>query len=184
VLQAVDDAVGRHLRGVLPARGRHVAPARVDADDDPLAVGAEHVVEEVDVAVRGGAQDHALGARSQRVAHRRQRAQAAAVLHRHGQLVGDVLEMVEALRRAAARAVEVDDVQEARAGLDPCARRLQRRVAVDRLLVEVAPDEADGLTLGDVDRRVEDHRAGVRAQIAVKLRSSASPWVEDFSGWN
>ena len=67
----------------LPARGRDVAAARVDADDDALAERAEDVVEEVDVGVGRGAEDHALGAGAQRVADRRQRAQAAAVLDRH-----------------------------------------------------------------------------------------------------
>ena len=172
---------------LLPARRRHVAAARVDADDDPLAERAEDVVEEVDVGERGRAEDHALGAGAQRVADRRQRAQAAAVLDRHAELVRDPLEVVEALRRPGPRTVEVDDVEEPRARLDPRARGLDRRVAVDGLLGEVALHQPHRLALGDVDRRVEDHGGAVRsrrAQIAVKLRSSARPWVEDFSGWN
>ena len=39
----------------------------------------------------------------------------------HRQLVGDLLEVLEVLRRAALGTVEVDDVQEARAGVDPGA---------------------------------------------------------------
>ena len=98
---------------------------------DALAVGGEHVVEEVHVAQRGGAEDHALGAGVERVAHGAERAQAAADLDRDRQLAGDLLDVLEVLRRALLGAVEVDDVQEARAGLDPRARRLERRVAVD-----------------------------------------------------
>ena len=75
------------------------------------------------------------------------------------------------------REVTVEDASTAHpSGLD-------RRVAVNGLRLEVALHEAHRLPLGDVDRRIEDH-TGVRAQIAVKLRSSARPWVEDFSGWN
>ena len=48
-------------------------------------------------------------------------------------------------------------MQEARALLDPGARRLQRRVAVDGLLGEVALAQPHRLAVEDVDRRVEDH---------------------------
>src|SRR3954463_12700024 len=94
-------------------------------------------------------------------AARRRGAHPAAVLDRHRQLVRDPLEVVEALGRTGPRAVEVDDVQEPRAGLHPRARGLDRRVAVDGLRVEVAPDEPDRLPLGDVDRRIEDHGTAV-----------------------
>ncbi len=99
------------------------------------------------------------------------------------ELVGDPLEVLEVLRRARLRAVEVDDVQEPRALGHPGPRRLQRVVLVDGLGVEVPLDEADRLALEDVDRRIEDH-AGTVAQSSVKLRSSARPAREDFSGWN
>src|SRR6266545_2263537 len=183
VLQALDHRVGRHLRRLLPAGRRDVAAARVDRHDHALAKRAEHVVEEVDVVVGRRAEDHALGAGAQRVAHRRQGAQPAAVLHRHRQLVRDALQMLERLRRPRPRPVEVDDVQEPGARFHPAARRLQRRVAVDGLLVEVALDEAHRLALGDVDRRIEDH-ARTEAQIRAKFANSRSPAPEDFSGWN
>ena len=82
-----------------------------------------------------------------------------------------------------ARAVEVDDVQEARALLHPRARRLQGRVAVDRALVEVALGQPHGLPVEDVDGRVEDH-AVARAHSAAKFASRRSPAADDFSGWN
>jgi hypothetical protein len=46
--------------------------------------------------------------------------------------------VLEVLRLAALGAVEVDDVQEARARLDPRLRGLERVVVVDRRGVEVA----------------------------------------------
>ena len=58
---------------------------------------------------------------------------------------------------------------------------------VDGRVLVAALDEAHGPALEDVDRRIEDHaaaRAATRAADAAKLRSSASPWAEDFSGWN
>src|SRR4051794_5916779 len=183
VLQALDDRVGGHLRRLLPARGRDVAAAGVDRDDDPVAERAEHVVEEVDVRERGGAEDHPLRAGAQRVADRGQGAQAAAVLDRHGQLVGDPLEVVQRLGRAALRAVEVDDVQKAGALVDPRPGGGQRVVLVDGLRVEVPADQPHGLALGDVDGGVEDH-AGTPAQSSVKFRRSARPAWDDFSGWN
>ena len=86
------------------------------------------------------------------------------------------------LRRAGAGAVEVDDVQEARAGLHPRLRRLDRVVLVDRLLGEVALDEPDRLALGDVDRGIEDHAlprrradAGEVAQQRAARRPRTSP---------
>src|SRR5207247_7060137 len=76
-------------------------------------------------------------------------------------------------------AVEIDHVQEARPGVHPGTRGLERRVLVDGLLVEVALDQPDGLAVRDVDRRVEDHAASL-----VKFSGSASPSAEDFSGRN
>ena len=168
---------------LLPSGHRDPAAACVDADDHAFAERAQAVVEEVDVAERRGAEDHALDAGVERGADRRQRAQAAAELHRDGQLArhrGDVLEV---RGRAALRAVEVHHVEEARAGLDPRAGRLERRVAVDGAVLEVALDQAHGLPFEDVDGGVEDH-AGVRADSAAKLASMRSPCTEDFSGWN
>ena len=135
-------------------------------------------VEEVDVAERRRADDHPLRPRPQRLADRGERAQAAAVLDRHARLARDPAQVVDRLRRAGARAVEVDDVQEARARLDPRLRGGQRVVVVDGLVLEAALDEAHRLAVEDVDGRVEDHAA------ATKFASSASPSREDFSGWN
>ena len=154
-------------------------PPRVSTrDDHAVAEGAEHVVEEVDVGERGGAEDHALGAGAQRVADR-----GAASAGRRRTGPGTWSSAVICSRWSSdfgepgAGAVEVDDVQEARAGLDPRARGLQRRVLVDGRLVEVALDQAHGLALGDVDRRVEDHAAAPPLAYRARRssRSSASP---------
>ena len=130
----------------------------------------------------GGRAEHdAVGARRERAPDRRERAQAAAQLDRHGQLARDPLDVVEVDRLALAGAVEIDHVQEARARLDERARRLERVVGVDRLLVEVALAQPDRLAVADVDRGQQDH-AATRAQARTKLPSSASPCGPDFSG--
>ncbi len=85
--------------------------------------------------------------------------------------------------RPALGAVEVDDVEEPRPRVDPRPGGLQRRVAVDGAVVEVALDQAHRLAVEDVDGGIEDH-AGVRAARAAKLASMRSPCTEDFSGWN
>ena len=144
-------------------------------------MGRDDLVEEVDVAERGRADDHALGAGAQRVVHGADRPQAAAVLDRDAGPGHDPAQVVERGGLARARAVEVDDVEVARARLDPRAGRLERVVVVDGLGVEVPVREPHGLPAADVDRRVEDHAATGRA---TKLRRSASPSSEDFSGWN
>ena len=113
---------GRHLRGLRPARGRDVAAADVDGDEHARAERLDHGVEEVDVAERRGADDHALGAGAQRLADRRQRAQPAAVLDGHAGLARDPPQVLDRARLARAGAVEVDDVEEARARVDPRLR--------------------------------------------------------------
>src|SRR4051812_36973464 len=183
LLQPADDRVGGHLGRLRPARRGDVSAARVDRDDEAVAERAEDVVEEVDVVVGGGAEDHPLGPGPQRVANGRQLAQPTAVLHRDRQLVGDPLEMLEVHRAALTRAVEVDDVEEASALVDPRARRFQRIVLVDGLGVEVPPHEAHRLAVGDVDRRIEDH-AATGTQSRVNSRNNRSPAWDDFSGWN
>ena len=54
---------------------------------------------------------------------------------------------------------------------------------VDGLLLVAAVREPHRAPVADVDGGIEDH-AATRAQMRVKLRSSASPLREDFSGWN
>ena len=176
VAEAADGVAGGHLRGLGPAGGGDVAAADVDRDEHARAERLDHRVEEVDIAERRGADDHALGAGPQRLAHRRQVAQPAAVLDRHAGLLGDPAQVLDRARLAGAGAVEVDDVEEARAGVDPRLGRLDRVVVVDGLVLEATLDEADGLAVEDVDGGIEDH--------GTKFASRWRPSRLDFSGWN
>ena len=76
---------------------------------------------------------------AQRVTDGVDRAQAAAVLDRDAGLGDDPAQVVERLRRAGAGAVEVDDVQEARARVDPGLGGLERVVVVGRRVLELRP---------------------------------------------
>ena len=79
-----------------PAVRRDLAAAHVDADEHALgAVRGERLAQQLRVGERGGAEDHARGARVERLGDRLRRAQPAAVLHRHARSRGD--------RAAAAR---------------------------------------------------------------------------------
>src|SRR4051794_15036467 len=171
----------RQLRGLRPARGGDPAAADVDRHDDPRPEGGEDLVEKVDVAERRGADDRTLGAGTQRVAHRVDRAQPAAVLDRHAGALDDPAQVLDRARLALLGAVEVDDVQVARARVDPAPRGLERVVVVGRGVLEAALDEPHRAAAVDVDRRVKDHAA---TPTRAKLRSSRSPSREDFSGWN
>jgi hypothetical protein len=79
---------------------------------------------------------------------------------------------------ALARAVEIHEMQEARARVNERARGLQRVVGVDRLLVEVALAEPHRLPVADVHRREQDHRGASDT----KFFNSRSPSGPDFSG--
>ena len=101
----------------------------------------------------------------------------------------DPADVLEVDGGAAARAVEVDDVQHARAVARPALRGLQGIGVVDGLLVEVAAGQPHRLALEDVDRRQQDHAraetpapptrraAGCQSssQHSTKLRSMRSP---------
>src|SRR4051794_21854629 len=185
VLHPGDDLDRRQVARLRPAPGRDEAAARVDAHHRALAELRDDLVEEVDVGERRRTEDDARGARADSIAHGLDRSQPATNLQRDAELAGDALDVVEVLRRAGPRAVEIDDVEVARACLHPCPRRLQGAVGVHGLGVEVALHEAHRPAVGDVDRGIEDHgTAGAVAQRPTKLRSSASPCVEDFSGWH
>src|SRR5207245_8349883 len=132
-------------------------------------------------------------------------ADPAARLDLHGEAVRDGADVVEVLRRAGARAVEIDDVEPFGAFGDELPGRLERRRGDLLRGLEVAPRHADGLTLIDVDRRVDDHQirgappredppsAASReappprdppSTESAKARRSRSPSAPDFSGWN
>ena len=100
----------------------------------------------------------------------------------------DPSQVLEVHRRSRLRAVEIDDVQEARAGLDPAARGRQRVLVVDLLGLEIALNEPHGVAAEHVDRRIQLHRrasgrrAAVRRRCARSWPAGAGPAAEDFSG--
>ena len=148
--------------------GRDVAAARVDGDDDRARRSAARTSSRKSTSV------NAAVPRITRAAPARSASRTAGSERRPpptctGTPSSPAIRSrwCEVLRRAGPRAVEVDDVQEARARLDPRARGLERVVVVDGLGVEVALHEAHRLAVGDVDRGVEDHDAACTvAQIA------------------
>ena len=182
----VGDRVGDvDVAGLGPARQRDLAVAGVDGDDDPLAVGLEHALEELGIAQGGGADHDPLGAGLEHGRDRGRVAQPAADLDRAADRGRDALHGVEVARLASLRPVEVDHVQELGAFAGPAGCGVDRVRVIDGLLGIVAPQQPDGLAAADIDRRIEDHAAvGVLTQIPAKLASSRSPAVLDFSGWN
>ena len=147
--------------------------------DDPL-VAAQSWVEAGARFLHVVDLDGARSGEPKSIEHLRRIVQGTGVPVQYG---GDPPQMLERPRLARLGAVEVDDVEDARARVHPAPGGLERVVVVDGAVLEAALDEAHRLPLEDVDGRVEDH-AATRAQTAVKLRSSASPSREDFSGWN
>ncbi len=92
---------------------------------------------------------------------------------------------------AAAGAVEIDDVECARASGDPPPGSLERIGVINGLRVEVALRQPHGLAVEDVDRRQEDHApaeavvaacAACPPHMRTKLPSIRRPCAEDFSG--
>ncbi len=86
------------------------------------------------------------------------------------------------MRHAGAGPVQVDDVDEARAGLHVAGRQLDR-VAVAILAPEVALGQAHRRAGAQVDGRKQLHQAATLAA-RTKFPSNASPVAPDFSGWN
>ena len=144
-------------------------------------MGRHDLVQEVDVAQRRGAHDHALRSGLQGRAHGAGIAQAAPVLDRHPGLGRDPAQVAERGRDALAGAVEIHHVEEARAGLHPGQGGRERIVVIHGLVLVAPAREPHRPAAADVDGRIEDH-AGTPTR--TKLRSSASPSREDFSGWN
>ena len=101
-----------------------MALAYVHGHDDTNAPGLDHRVEELHVDESGRAEHDPRGSGRQGLAHVHQRAQPAAVLDGHAQLARDPPQVLEVHRPALARAVEVDNVERARAGLHEAPGRL------------------------------------------------------------
>ena len=136
--------------------------------------------------VRGGPDHHPGRAGLDRLPDRLDRSQSAADLESHIDVGADPADVIEVHGVAAARAVEVDDVQLARARIYPPPRGVERVGVVDGLLIELALGQAHGLALEDVDGGEQDHARApaTPAQIATNPSSMRSPFSDDFSGWN
>ena len=157
--------------------------ADVDGDDDPRAEGGDDVVEEVDVAERGGADDRALGAGAQRVADG---VDACAGRRRTGpgrRSRATIRRRCSSERGSPERAPSRSTTCRKRAPASthdgrPRAGRRGRSVASSKR----PSTQAHRLAVHDVDRRVEDH--ATRPPRAREVAQQRSPSREDFSGWN
>ena len=120
----------RRPRRPRPAVDRDLAVADVDRDDEPLAEPGRGLREERG-GERGGADHDAVGTGGERRRDRVVRAVAAAHLKRQASRGGDSLDEVER-RHAAEGAVEVDEVESARALVAEPPCELDRVAALDR----------------------------------------------------
>ena len=118
-------------------------------------------LQEARVLDRGGADDHVAQAVVDVALDGVEVADAAAELHRDvvADLPQDRLDRRVVLRLAGEGAVQVDQVQAARAGLDPLARHGGRVFAEDGGLVHVALLEANAVAVLEIDRGNEEHGA-------------------------
>ena len=72
-LHPVDHVLGPHLRRLRPAGHRHAPAAHVDRHEHARRPARDARVEELDVGVGGGAEDHPVGAGGERARARRRR---------------------------------------------------------------------------------------------------------------
>ena len=135
---------------------------------------------------RGRADDHALRAR--RASASRDRLERCAARRRTARarrLAGRSARRCSSVRGSPARAPSRSTTCRQRAPrVHPRARRRQRIVVVDGLLVEVALREPHGAARRGCRSPGRGSRRAPASQTRAKLRSSASPSREDFSGWN
>ena len=156
LLRQVGDLVAGELA---PAVGRDLAVLGVEADDDVAAERAARVAHEARVLDRGGADDDVAEAVVEVALDRVEVADAAAELDRDlvADLGQDRLHRRLVDRLAGEGAVQVDQVQAARAGVDPAPRHRRGVVAEDRRLVHVALAKAHAVPVLQVDRRDQQH---------------------------
>ena len=178
--------LGRIDTGSLdPARHRHLAVFRVDAGGQTIpAHQLDGRARQGGIVHERGAQHHARRTDVRQALERLERPDAAADLHLEGRLAHDALDDGGIFWRARARAVEVDDVHPFGARVDERARLGDGIVVVDGHLGVIALLQSDGLAAQDVDRRKQIHLAHAPSTMRTKLRSTAAPASELFSGWN
>ena len=128
------------------------------------------------------ADDRALRDR-QRAEQSVARPQASAELDLEPRRVAHPLDERQILRLAALGAVEVDDVQPARAGVAIARGKLDRVELVARLAIEVAAQQPYAASVADVDRRYQvpclSEGCGY---IFTKLSSTCAPTRAERSG--
>ena len=147
---------------------------------------ASSLVEKVDVAERGGPENHPARAGVEPPRSPRGGPQSATDLHRYIDRVCDPRDVLEVHRHSRPGAVEVDDVEPPGAGVDPSLGRVHRVGVVFGALGEVSAGQPDGLAAEDVDRGQEDHarhRAAARPT-QPRPQQLEAPSRDDFSGWN
>ena len=156
LLGQVDHLVAGELA---PAVGGHLAVLGVEPDDHVAAECAAGVFQEARALDRGGADDHVAQAVVEIALDGVEVAQAAAELHRDlvADLAHDRLDRRLVDRLAGEGAVQVDQVQPARAGVEPAARHRGRVVAERGDGLHVALFEAHALAVFEVDRRDQQH---------------------------
>src|SRR5262245_26186991 len=136
------------------------------------------------IAHRHGPEDRTRRARRQHGVDRGPVAQAATDLHGNLHRGADGGHQLRLHRTAGARAVQVDDVQPARARRREAARHRHRVVAVDRLAIVGALQEADAAPAAQVDGGVDGHASPRPRTTPTKFSSRPSPTCWLFSGWN
>ena len=179
---------GAHAGAARPAVEGDETVAGVHGDHDRLwAERVAHGGDGVGVAHGGGAGQHAVHAEVEGGARGVEGAYAAAELHGHGGGGGgDGPDGGQVRGRAALGAVQVDDVESGRAGLDPAGGDLGGGVRVHGLAGVVALVEADASAAAQVYRGDDFHDAYSTWFLAsaTKLRYSLRPTSPLFSGWN
>src|SRR5207247_2073362 len=169
----------RRLRARGPARDAQPAVARVETDRDPAGMRATDRGGPLGIRDRERAEHRARRARGERRLHRRPVAEPAAHLHGDAHRGADGSHQVGLHRPPGARAIQVDDVEPARARRLEATSDRHRIVAVHRLAVESALEEPHAAAAAEIDRGIDDH-----ASWRTKLSSSRRPTCWLFSGWN
>ena len=202
LLREIDDVVPGHLR---PAVGRHLAVARVEADDDVPGKRRARIVQEPGVLDGGGADDHVRDAVVEIALDRVEVADAAAQLHRNllADHADDLADRELVLRHARDRPVQVDQMEPLGTLLEPVLRHRRGILGKDGRRMHLALPQAHAMSVLDVDRgddlhwrdtargedgAGEDSARGVRGYASpfqtTKLARSCNPARWLFSGWN
>ncbi len=117
ILEPPGEVEGRDVRLLRPPLHRDAAVARVDADGDAAGKVAARGANQIRAANSRRSEDDPAYATLQPVGGRRQRADAAAELHRQVDGIEDRVDRVAVDGTAGEGAVEVDDMQPAAAGV-------------------------------------------------------------------